>query len=54
MVPTAVLLLVQLPPPVALDCVAVEPTHIAEEPVIDAGLALTVTITVLIHPVPVL
>ena len=47
------LLLVQVPPAVALDNVVADPTHADVVPVIAAGDALTVTVAVRTHPVEV-
>ena len=46
-----VLLLLQVPPPVALAKVVVEPVHNVGVPVIAAGLGLMVTTAVIIQPV---
>ena len=46
------LLLVQLPPAGVLFSVVVRPTHTVGVPVIVVGLAFTVTVLVLIQPVP--
>lgn len=45
-----VLLVHDRPPPVLLDWDAVAPTHIAEDPVIADGTALTVKLIVFIQP----
>jgi hypothetical protein len=47
----AVLLLIQVPPAVALDKSAVDPTQTLLGPVLAAGAAITVTSVVLIQPV---
>lgn len=47
MVATEVLLLVQVPPPVASNNGVVEPGHTLITPVIDAGVRLTVAIAVI-------
>ncbi len=50
-VASAVLLLVQLPPPEPSDKDVVPPTHTDSVPVIDAGSGFTVTVMVLKQPV---
>lgn len=46
------LLLLHVPPVVVLLSVVAEPTHTAAVPVMAAGSALIVTVTVLAQPVP--
>lgn len=53
MVATEVLLLLHVPPAVALDHVIVVPAHAVAEPLIAAGAALTVIVWVALQPVPV-
>lgn len=53
-VATVVLLLLQLPPPVVLASVALDPTHVPLGPVIDAGTSFTVTTTVRRQPLEML
>ncbi len=49
-VATPVLLLAHVPPPVVEDRLVVDPAHKAVVPVIAAGIALTVTDVVVLHP----
>jgi hypothetical protein len=51
-VATEVLLLLQVPPVVASLSVKVEATHTVEEPDIEDGAPLTVTLVVAMQPVP--
>ena len=53
-VATVVLLLLQLPPVVALASVALAPTHVPDGPVIAAGVGLTVTTAVRRQPLDML
>lgn len=55
-VATVVLLLVQVPPPVVLDSVAVVPEHIDNAPdgVMATGVVYTVTVITALQPTPAL